>query len=60
MVPLGPSVGGLNTTTATGQLVGKVVSLFPHGPRSDGMVLEEFRWFGGILEEFMREKHCFG
>ena len=30
VVPLGPSVGGLNTTTATGQLVGKVVSLFPH------------------------------
>jgi len=23
-------------------------------PRSDGMVLEEFGWFGGILEEFVR------
>jgi len=28
-------------------------------PRSDGMVPEEFGWFGGILEEFVREKHCF-
>ena len=28
--------------------------------RSDGMVLEEFGWFGGILEKFVREKHCPG
>ena len=28
--------------------------------RSDGMVLEEFGWFGGILEEFVRERHCSG
>ena len=28
--------------------------------RSDGMVLEEFGWFEGILEKFVREKHCPG
>jgi len=21
---------------------------------------EEFGWFGGMLEEFVREKHCYG
>ena len=25
-----------------------------------GGILEEFGWFGGMLEEFVREKHCFG
>jgi len=25
-----------------------------------GGILEEFAWFGGMLEEFMREKHCSG
>jgi len=24
------------------------------------VVLEEFGWFGGIPEEFVRKKHCFG
>ena len=28
--------------------------------RSDGMVLEEFKWFREILEEFVREKYYFG
>ncbi|XP_066355756.1 early nodulin-like protein 1 [Miscanthus floridulus] len=27
---------------------------------SAALVLEEFGWFGGILEEFVREKHCSG
>jgi hypothetical protein len=25
-----------------------------------GGILEEFGWFGGMLEEFVREKHCSG
>ena len=25
-----------------------------------GGILKEFGWFGGMLEEFMREKHCSG
>ena len=24
-----------------------------------GGILEEFGWFGGMLEKFVREKHCF-
>ena len=34
--------------------------LFVYWARSLGGILEEFGWFEGMLEEFMREKHCFG
>jgi len=27
---------------------------------SFGGIVEEFGWFGGILEEFVREKYCSG
>ena len=33
---------------------------YVYSPRSDGMVLEKFGWFGGILEEFVWRKHCSG
>jgi len=32
----------------------------PYLNQYGGVRLEEFGWFGGMLEEFVREKHCSG
>jgi len=32
----------------------------PYAPREIRLREEEFGWIGGILEEFVREKHCSG
>ena len=38
----------------------KNVAEYVCGACSLGGILEEFGWFGGMLEEFVREKHCSG
>ena len=63
-----PHPGPLQRTVVEVALVDRVavgealclVERAHHGTHNEPVRLEEFGWFGGMLEEFVREKHCSG